>query len=223
MPNTCDLPITDLTWKSSRVFELSVARQGISFSPGDSVAIFNRDGTVSKPYSIASSFHDDALRFLIQHFSNGVVSGDLAKLSVGDVIKMSAPFGWFRPGQNIGNAPFTFVATGTGIAPFLSYMKAFPERAPAVCLYGVKKLEDALELDYIQSTCDTKVAVSRENGHPYHNGRVTDFLPHLNPDPAMHYYLCGLDAMIDDVSQRLESAGIDFTNIHREVFFNAPP
>jgi len=38
-------------------------------------------------------------------------------------------------------------------------------------------------------------------------------------EESMHFYLCGLDAMIDEVSDWLEEYGVDFTNIHREVFF----
>ncbi len=39
---------------------------------------------------------------------------------------------------------------------------------------------------------------------------------------AVDYYLCGLDAMIDEVSQSLQQRGVHFTRIHREVFFRRP-
>lgn len=39
--------------------------------------------------------------------------------------------------------------------------------------------------------------------------------------PKLHYYLCGLDAMIDEVSDWLEQQQVDYANIHREVFFYA--
>ena len=52
-------------------------------------------------------------------------------------------------------------------------------------------------------------------------GRVTDLLDKIPLNDDVHYYLCGLDAMIDDVSTWLETSGIHFSHIHREVFFNA--
>ncbi len=35
----------------------------------------------------------------------------------------------------------------------------------------------------------------------------------------IHYYLCGLDTMIDEPSAWLESHDVVYTQIHREMFF----
>ncbi len=78
------------------------------------------------PYSIASGVNDEHLRFLIKRFDNGNVSVYLSELNPGDRLTLSPPFGWFRPGQS-DNARVqpVFIATGTGIAPFISYMHSF--------------------------------------------------------------------------------------------------
>jgi len=52
-------------------------------------------------------------------------------------------------------------------------------------------------------------------------GRVTDLLDRQQYGPDTHFYLCGLDAMIDEVTTWLESHDVDPTRIHREVFSHA--
>ena len=217
MPHTSK--IINFEWKTSSVFELAIDRNGMEFTPGDSISIFDQDETQSRPYSLASGTGESIFRVLVQRLPKGEVSNWLSTLKPGDSITYTMPFGWFRPGQNLNGDPFVFIATGTGIAPFLSYLRAYPESPPTLCLYGIKNVSDALEFDFLSSQCEVKLAVSRENGHKFHHGRVTHFLPNLDLNGDTHFYLCGLDAMIDDVSEWLENNGVDFTRIHREVFF----
>lgn len=213
--------VSEIVWKNDQVFELVVDRAELDFVPGDSVAIFSADQTISRPYSIASGIHDPDFRFLIQRLPGGEVSHYLSTLTAGDTVNFTAPFGWFRPGECNG-APFTFLATGTGITPFLSYLRSYPERPPKYCLYGAKYFTDVLDCEFLMASCPTKLAISREQENPHYYGRINGLLPDIDLDPSMHFYLCGLDAMIDDISQILEDAEIDFTHIHREVFFYAP-
>ncbi len=103
------------------LFELVVERNGLKFTPGDCTAIYT-DAGKSRPYSISSGSKESNLRFIIRRMEGGEVSPWLMNRSLGDLIRITPPFGWFHPGQEIGEAPFVFIATGTGIAPFLSYM-----------------------------------------------------------------------------------------------------
>ena len=200
------------------LFELCVERNGLDFIPGDCAAIYTADDK-SRPYSIASGNSEDELRFLIRKMENGEVSPWLMNQTPGDNIRITPPFGWFRPGQDIGDAPFVFIATGTGIAPFLSYQKSF-QKKPAQCLYGVRREADAFGHSSLRDWCPTRLAVSREKTTSHHNGRVTDLLDQLSLAPETHYYCCGLESMVNDVGEWLESKGINLTHIHREVFFH---
>lgn len=193
----------------------------MSFTPGDCVAIFNRDG-VSRPYSISSGVDDPCLRFLIRHFEGGQVTDWIAGLRPGEQVQFSPPFGWFRPGQHGGEGSRSvFVATGTGICPFVSFLRSCPDAKPELCLLGVRSVSDAVDIEFLKQRCPTTLCVSREAVNGYVHGRVTDQLEKLPLGGDMHYYLCGLDSMIDDVSTWLEAHGIHFSQIHREVFFNA--
>ena len=206
---------------SEGVFELVLDRNGVEFQPGDCFAISNSDG-VSRPYSVSSGNREPYLRFVIRRMPNGAVSEWLAARAPEDEIEISAPFGWFRPGfSGEPGTPSVFVATGTGIAPFLSTLRSFPDLELALCLYGVRCLADAIGLDYLRDRCPLRLCVSREEALPYHHGRITDLLDEIRRKEETHYYLCGLDAMINEVSEWLEHRGVHFTHIHREVFFNA--
>jgi len=206
---------------SKDVFELVLECDGMDFQPGNCFAVSNPHG-ISRPYSASSGTNEPNLRFVIRRMPGGAVSEWLAARVPGDEIEISQPFGWFRPGYGgEPGEPSVLIATGTGIAPFLSALGSLPELKPLLCLYGVRSLADAAQLDYLRRRCRVKLCVSREEVPPHHHGRVTDLLGEIPCEEHTNYYLCGLDAMIDEVSQWLQERGVHFTRIHREVFFNA--
>lgn len=211
-------------WFGPDVFELVLERPAwLAFVPGDCLALFAADGRVSRPYSIASGAGEDHVRILVRAMPGGEVSPYLASRQPGDEVRISPPFGWFRPGEHLRERPCVFVATGTGIAPFLSFLKTDPDRAPAACHYGVRVAGDLVDRDWLAGRCPLRVSVSREDAPGCHRGRVTDLLRLTNPDPETDYYLCGLDAMIDEVTAWLQQGGVPIRRIHRECFFNASP
>ncbi len=215
------LTVKNVIWLSPEIFELRLDRDNIAFLPGDCASIYGPDQKKSRPYSIASGRQDPTLNFVIRNMDEGTITHYLAELNPGDQVKISEPYGWFRPGQNNGSHPFIFVATGTGISPFLSYTRSYPEHPPQKILYGVRKFEDAVGYDYLQSICPIELSVSQEKKKNFHYGRVTDLVPHLPVTPETHFYLCGLDVMIEEVSEWLIAKGVRQANIHREVFFYA--
>ncbi|MBT8042991.1 MAG: hypothetical protein KJN98_07455 [Pontiella sp.] len=203
---------------SGDLFELIVDRNDLEFLPGDCVAIYT-DSEKSRPYSIASGSNENELRFVIRSMDGGEVSPWLAERRPKDTLRITSPFGWFRPGQGIDDASFHFLATGTGIAPFLSYMHTF-KTPPASCLYGVRHAADAIGLSMLHGFCPTRLAVSREHAAGHYNGRITGLLDTLPLDEAAHYYCCGLESMVNEVSEWLQQYGVDLMQIHREVFFH---
>jgi NAD(P)H-flavin reductase len=213
------LKVHNIVFRHADLFELQLERGEVSFEPGACLALFNADGD-SRPYSIAAGTQENLLRFLIRRVPQGKVSDWLARRHPGDTIQASDPFGWFRPGRSTPTGEqCVFIATGTGIAPFLSYLRSNPKQPPEAILYGVRQWKDAFALDELKPLSRFHLAVSRDSGHDYFHGRVTGLFAEIPLDEDIHYYLCGLDTMIEETSRWLEAGGIDYTHIHREIFF----
>ncbi|MCK5268845.1 MAG: hypothetical protein KAR07_11765 [Spirochaetes bacterium] len=206
---------------TSSLYELQLDKEGYKFTVGDCAALYSADGKTSRPYSIASGTNEPVLRFIIRKMPDGVVSTYLGSLRPGKKVQISMPFGWFRPGQNRADSPFVFIATGSGIAPFLAFMKSYPKSKPAYVLYGVKTLPEAVGYGNLKRWSNVDLAVSREKIKGIYNGRLTGLLDRIPLDKQTHYYLCGIDSMVEETGSWLEKQGIDITSIHREVFFNA--
>jgi ferredoxin-NADP reductase len=214
------LTVRDVLWHGTNIFELQLERGNVPFTPGDCVALYTADGRVSRPYSIASGTDEKILRFVIRKMPGGVLSMFLSERKRGDVVRLSPPFGWFRPGENAAKRPFVFIATGTGIAPFLAHYRSRPDVKPVASLYGVREAADIVDRKFLADS-GVSFAVSREAAKGCHHGRITGLLDELPREHETDFYLCGLDAMIDEVSVRLEKQGVPITSIHRECFFNA--
>jgi ferredoxin-NADP reductase len=212
------LRVHQIRFHHESLFDLELERGEMAFEPGACVALFN-DAADSRPYSIAAGSGEEHLRFLIRRIPNGRVSDWLARRQPGEQVQASAPFGWFRPGRSAAGGRSVFIATGTGIAPFLSYLRSYPDAPPQLCLYGMRQGADAVNLEELQRAKVMRLAVSRESGTGHFKGRVTDLLEQVPLADDIHYYLCGLDAMIDATSAWLEAQGVAYTQIHREIFF----
>lgn len=218
------LPVHDVRFHTEDVFELALERRGYPFEPGECAVLYNGGGD-SRPYSLCSAPDDPLLRFLIRRIPGGAVSPWLAERQPGDGVRISTPFGQFHPGQGgAPDDPGVFVATGVGISPFLSALRAREaagggSAGRAVCLYGVRHAREAVHLEFLRRTTDLRLAVSREAVAGAHHGRVTDLLPQVPFHAGTHFYLCGLDEMVDEVAFWLAGRGVDPRQIHTEVFF----
>lgn len=204
---------------TSDIFEIALVRGDYDFEPGHCAVLFDDHGN-SRPYSIASGVEEPVLKFLLRRFTGGVLSNWLAERNPGDRVCVSLPFGSFRTASAAG--PVVFVATGVGISPFLSALRSDGFGAESVhCLYGVRRLEDAVPVSMPENRVELHLAVSREQISGSFHGRVTDLLPTFSFPEDASYYLCGCDAMIDEVYDLLCARGVSSWEIHTEVFFNS--
>jgi ferredoxin-NADP reductase len=213
-----NLPVRHIRFFTPDVFELSLERQGYHFVSGQCAVLF-ADNDDSRPYSISSGAQDPVLSFLIRRIPGGALSTWLSERRPGDTVRVSLPFGSFRPAGEQPSA--VFVATGVGISPFLSVLRGGSSGC-WTCLYGVRQAEDAVELNLLRRSSELHLAVSRELAEGCFHGRVTGLLG-SRPLPAdADWFLCGYDAMVDTVYDRLCMDGVNPANIHTEVFFNSP-
>jgi len=179
-----------------------------------------------RAYSIASANYDDFLEFFSIKVPDGPLTSKLQHLQVGDTILMSQkPVGTLviddlNPGRNLN-----LLATGTGLAPFLSIVKDpnVYERFERVRLvHCVRKVEDLAYFDYLSKELKNNEyvgkgvmekleylpTVTRESFRL--QGRITDLIENealaLNArdDRVM---LCGSQSMLKDVGNLLDTKG----------------
>ena len=211
-----DRVVEKIIHHSPEIFEIHLSRNNEQFIPGQYLSLFKDQPEISREYSIASGINEPWLGFIIRHRAGGQVTEFLSQLQPREVVRTSHPGGTFCPGFQPGKNQFIFIATGTGIAPFLSYLKSYPQKPPLSLLYGVRFLRDAVGLSDLEKNFPIQLAISREKISGRHQGRVTDLLNTLPRQKNIYYYLCGLDAMIQQVSEWFQHHGIQPDHIHYE-------
>jgi benzoate/toluate 1,2-dioxygenase reductase subunit len=217
-------------WYSENVFEIRLERGELPFQPGDCSLLIEKDGITARPYSISSSPSDDYLGFLIRRVPGGILTNYLAEVLPGEEVGISPFFGWFYPGTRKKEVYF---ATGTGISPFLSAARQGLS-PPLALFYGAKNLDEAGEVDTLQQGTAFHLALSQNIGSnrdqevyeelspsfPLHSGRITELFDRIPLAQDIHYYLCGHEPMILDITAYLQDQGIDQKQISFEVFFS---
>ena len=121
-------------------FVLTIERRNDTVRAGSHVDAGLPDSE-TRPYSLFSGENDPTLEILVRRVEVGKVSMQLSSLQPGDPIKIEAPKGRFglgavRPGEKV-----LLLATGTGVAPFRSFLRSRPELDYTV-VHGVRDPED---------------------------------------------------------------------------------
>jgi ferredoxin-NADP reductase len=164
-----------------------------------------------------SGADDKFLDFLIRKVEGGGVSSELQSLEPGDFVEIGGPYGEFCLDESkVDKSKFLFIASGTGIAPFHSFVMSFPKFEYEI-LHGVRFEEEAYDrIDYpaLRYTAAVSQPKSALKGQ-----RVTDLLEARNFDPNEIVYLCGNRSMIIDCVELLRSKGINGDSIFMETFF----
>jgi len=202
---------------SSSTYVLRLERNGFSFQPGQCVNLGLKGSGVNREYSTYSGVDDPYLEFLIKEVPGGSVSPALRNTTPGSEVDLHGPYGSFvMEPEKIKTARFVFISTGTGIAPFHSFVRSYPSLDYEIIngIRGVDEQHDYQDYDLSRLTC----CVSREKWDGF-SGRVTDYLNQATIDPEKIYYLCGNPAMIRDVYDLLRKKGVSGDQIFTEAFF----
>ena len=208
------LEIINLT---PETFILRLDRQDFQFEPGQYVIIRTPDEQKGREYSIFSSTADNYLDFLVREIPSGEFSRYLRHLLPGSELDVEGPKGYFiLTEKTIQGHPSMFIASGTGISPFHSYVKSYTNLNYHV-LHGVHFADEA----YGRQAFDPLrflLCTSRHDKGDYF-GRVTYYLAKNTVDKDTICYLCGNSDMIEEVTSILENYGLPPENIRTEVFF----
>ncbi len=212
------LTLLDRVWLNEDAFELKCSRpDDFSFLPGQHVSFYLDD--LSREYTMISRPEDSCLRFLIKRIRGGKLSSLLAELPLPAEIAVSSPAGYLV--DRASPQARVFVATGTGIAPFISMARSGVR--DFTLIQGARErsglfYEDELEpaaARYIR--CLTSPGESPVGDGDFYEGRVTSFLKERLPAGQYAFYLCGVWEMIQEVTHIIDDR-FPSSMIYSEVY-----
>jgi len=202
---------------SSSTFKLQIERDSLEFRAGQCVNLGLPNTGINREYSSYSGEKEAELAFLVREVEDGDVSPALRRLKYGDSIEIDGAYGLFTLPESIPeNNSNVFIATGTGIAPFHSFVRTIPE-LDYLILHGTRLSEENYESGHYKTERYVQ-CVSQENGGCF-KGRVSDYLRENPQGRDKQYYLCGNRNMLNEVYDILREQEVSGSNIMSEVFF----
>jgi ferredoxin-NADP reductase len=209
--------VLDLRILTEHTFVLTLPKSRFSFTAGQHISLSIKGDYQSREYSIYSAEEAENLELLVKEVEGGYFSPKLKHLKVGDMVEVHGPFGKFGLDEKRKDShKHVFIASGTGIAPFHSIVKSYPE-IDYQLLHGVRYLEEAYEKAHYDAD-RFMLCTSRDKKGDY-NGRVTEYLKKADFDKNTCFYLCGNSDMIFDAMEILQEKGFGREDINVEVYF----
>ncbi len=201
---------------SDSVFELRMERNGLDFEPGQYLLVSKPGLDEKREYSIYSSADAGFLELLIKDVDGGDVSGALHRSQIGEELDVEGPLGTFTIPQEKRDAKFVLIATGTGIAPFHSFVTSYPGLDYKI-LHGVRETAQLYGKKSFDPNRHVECLTGSINGH--FNGRVTDYIRENEIDLNSYFYLCGSSDMIYESFEILQSKGVSRDHLFTEIYF----
>jgi len=207
------------------------------------------DAFPRRAYSIASTSREHQfLEFYLVEVRTGALTPRLFALKVGDRLWLGPKIsGLFTLDQVPADQNVVFIATGTGLAPYMSMLRTHlgaGESRTYCVIHGARTSQDLgyreelLEMERLASNFRYLPVLTRPETEPVpwagSTGRLPEFWKTgalervwgLRPTPAdTHCFLCGNPAMVDAMEAVLESEGFTLHSnqhpgqIHREKYW----
>ncbi len=198
-------------------FVVRLERGELVFQTGQFVLLNHKGVVEQREYSVYSGEHDDYLEVLVREVEGGKVSGKLKQLKAGNEIGVDGPFGFFKfSPEQFKTKKFLFIATGTGVSPFHSFVRTYPELNYKL-VHGVRYGNEAYDHQHFEK--EKVVLCTSGDSKGDFEGRVTDFLFGEKIDADTNCFLCGNSEMIYEAFDILTGKGIPISNIYSEVYF----
>lgn len=184
-----------------------------------------------RAYSVVSANHEEHLEFYSIKVPNGPLTSRLQHVKPGDQLLVSQrPAGTLVIGTLLPGKRLYLLATGTGLAPFMSIIRdpeTYERYERVILVHGVRYKKDLGYSEYIQNELPKHEYLGelvREQLHYYplvtreefeNRGRITDALesgrlttklglPSLDPEED-RVMLCGSPSMLNDLVELLET------------------
>ena len=132
---------------STTAYALRLERKYLSFRAGQCFNLGLKNSGVNREYSIYSGENDCYLEFLIKEVKEGTVSTSLRQVALGEEINLHGPYGSFTIDPiKVKQVQFCFICTGTGIAPFHSFVRSHSNLDYHI-INGIRSLSERYDYD----------------------------------------------------------------------------
>jgi len=196
---------------------LSFSKNNMDFKPGQHLVAGLAETKDLREYSIYSGKDDPNLEILIREVEEGDVSKKLRRLSKGDKLEVAGPYGFFM--YNTMPPSFKkmlFIASGTGIAPFHSFARTFPD-ANYKIIHGIRRIEEVYEKEHYKEGKYFSCTSQDDRGD--FKGRITEYLKTAELDKDALVYLCGNSEMILNAMEVLQERDFSQAQMFTEVYY----
>lgn len=196
----------------------------LNFLPGQYVSI-KVDEATYRAYSICSSYKNKSgfdIVASVEHKGPGAVF--LKTLKKGDRVQVVGPRGKFLLKEKLPDSIY-FLTTGTGIAPFISYLYYLTDKkykGKIVLFYGNRFYKETFFLNEIEDfkqdlDLSAVLYLSQDERDGFEKGRITQDMEKYI-DSKAQYYLCGNPFMIEEAVEKLLKKKISEENIIFEKY-----
>jgi benzoate/toluate 1,2-dioxygenase reductase component len=214
------LQVSGHRWLTRRTIEVRFQRpEGFDFLSGQKIrfveAALERDYTLLGPRNAAE------IAICVRHIPKGRFSPRLVESKVGDFFQVTPAFGYFT--FNASPRQPVFIATGTGIAPFVAFARDGVRNFDL--LHGVRSAEELYYHQELASNAHQYIpCLSSAESPPTgtwplaFSGRVDQGLQARLTSGAYDFYLCGRGDMIRDVMGIIDER-YEGSHVFNEIFY----
>jgi benzoate/toluate 1,2-dioxygenase reductase component len=216
-PNNYRVKMTSRRWLTEAVFEVVFSRpEGFVFLPGQKVQLKLLD--MGREYTLINQPEDQELKLCVRHVVNGRFTPLLAQAKIGDIFFMSPATGFFTYQKT--TKPVVFMATGTGIAPFVAYVRAGVRGF--FLFHGGRTEEELYYQEEVAKAARHYIPClsgpGDEGQSKFLSGHITKFLQQYLKEAVYDFYLCGNRDMVRDTI-RIIDRRFPGSRVFMEPFF----
>ncbi|MGR3393890.1 MULTISPECIES: FAD-binding oxidoreductase [Rhodobacterales] len=202
--------------------------ESFDFTPGQAVDMaLDRDGwrEARHPFTMTSLPGEETLDFVIKSYPESAeghegMTARIARMQPGDTVLVEEPWGAI---EDKGDG--VFIAGGAGVTPFIAILRDKLARNGTLegntLVFSNKAERDIILRDSFEKMpgLATRFVVTEEEGSPFHAAQIDAALLREHVRPGRDTcYICGPDAMLDDMAEALREIGVAEPAIVTEEF-----